>query len=229
MTTYRELIYICLDLLKGTSDDFSYTEEHVAFLLEKYRAFLLKQRYGNDPKKYIPHENYNNLTIELYKGKSVISIPTLMNIGIPRISLFERDAHIVYNDVLYDYKIEYVPKERYPFVGNNRFLKNIKYCTLTADNSLIIKDFEDEYRTIVLTAVFEEPIVEEGESKLDSRFAIEGSLIPNLVQLVVKDLLGAAYRPSDYQNNANDDLASLAGYISKALKQPYTNNLKSEE
>ena len=29
MTTYRELIYMCLDVLKGTSDDFSYTEEHM--------------------------------------------------------------------------------------------------------------------------------------------------------------------------------------------------------
>ena len=54
MTTYREAIYMCLDLLKGMSDDFTYTEDHVAYLLDKFRALLLKQRYGNDPKKHVP-------------------------------------------------------------------------------------------------------------------------------------------------------------------------------
>lgn len=30
--TYREAVYLVLDELKGMSDDFTYTEEHVAFL-----------------------------------------------------------------------------------------------------------------------------------------------------------------------------------------------------
>ena len=38
MTTYREAIYMCNDLLKGMSDDFTYTEEHIAYLLDKFRA-----------------------------------------------------------------------------------------------------------------------------------------------------------------------------------------------
>jgi hypothetical protein len=42
MTTYRELVYMVLDELKAKSDDFYYTEDHIIFLLDKYRAFLLK-------------------------------------------------------------------------------------------------------------------------------------------------------------------------------------------
>ena len=56
MSTYRELVYLVLDELKGTSDDFTYTEEHIMFLLSNYRAFLLKQKY-NDIKKQIPESN----------------------------------------------------------------------------------------------------------------------------------------------------------------------------
>ena len=44
MSKYSELVYMVLDELKGMSDDFSFTEDHIVFLLDKYRAFILKQR-----------------------------------------------------------------------------------------------------------------------------------------------------------------------------------------
>ena len=239
MTTYRELVYICLDLVKGTSDDFSYTEEHVAYLLDKYRALLLKQKYGNDPKKYIPLSNYNNLVIYIESdnttGKSVNTVPNLMNIGIPRITEYKKDYDYIEIDDYYTYDIEFVSRERYPFVGKNRWLSNIMYCTIDTLGNLIIKKHESKTdittipKAICLTAIFEEPILGIESNKLDNVFPIEESLIPNLIQLVLKDLLGAAYRPSDNTNNASDDLAALAGYLSKALKQPYTNNLRPED
>lgn len=238
--TYRELIYICLDLIKGTNDDFSYTEEHVAFLLDKYRAFLLKQRYGNDPKKYIPLSNYSNLVVyidrddTLSKGKSINTIPNLMNIGIPRITEYTKDSDYIEINDYYTYDIEFVSRERYPFVGKNKWLSNIIYCTVDTLGNLIIKKYEGNNKVaipkaICLTAIFEEPVLDIEDNKLDSEFPIEESLVPNLIQTVLKDLLGAAYRPSDNTNNASDDLAALAGYLSKALKQPYTNNLRPED
>lgn len=57
MSTYRQLTYLVLDEIKGVSDDFTYTEDHIIFLLDKYRAFLLKQRYS-DIKKQMPESNY---------------------------------------------------------------------------------------------------------------------------------------------------------------------------
>ena len=57
MSTYRQLTYLVLDEIKGFSDDFTYTEDHIIFLLDKYRAFILKQRYS-DIKKQIPESNY---------------------------------------------------------------------------------------------------------------------------------------------------------------------------
>ena len=53
---WREAIYMVLDEIKGSSDDFTYTKEHIAFLLGKYRALLLKQRYS-DIRRQIPESN----------------------------------------------------------------------------------------------------------------------------------------------------------------------------
>ena len=55
--TYREIVYACLDILKLTSDDSLYTEDHIIFLANKARTLLLKQRYS-DIKKRIPESNY---------------------------------------------------------------------------------------------------------------------------------------------------------------------------
>ena len=41
---------------------------------------------------------------------------------------------------------------------------------------------------------------------IDRVFPIEEGLIPPLIELTLKDLLGAAYRPQDENNNASDDL-----------------------
>jgi len=42
MSTFKEIVYLALEELKLTSDDSYYTEDHILFLLNKYRAFLLK-------------------------------------------------------------------------------------------------------------------------------------------------------------------------------------------
>lgn len=64
MSTYRELIYMCLDEIKVISDDSYFEEEHVSFLLDKFRPFLLKQRYG-DVRKEVPQSNYQEICLDL--------------------------------------------------------------------------------------------------------------------------------------------------------------------
>lgn len=216
MTTYREAIYMCLDLLKGTSDDFSYTEEHIAYLLDKFRALLLKQRYGADPKKHVPYSNYQTLeiTLEDKEGgdylKSTGVIPYTLQLGIPRITVED----------YYDITVELVSRERLPFVGNNKYLKKISYAAIDHNNILLLKknycccccDFDTKLK---LTAIFENPreITDEisfGEpytttNELDRNIPIEESLITTLIELVVKELAGSGYRPNDEINNGKDD------------------------
>ena len=246
MTTYREAIYMCFDLLKGTSDDFTYTEEHIAYLLDKFRALLLKQRYGNNRKKEIPYSNYQTISINLelntFEGNSYYvckpvdgtTIPYTLQIGIPRIS--------VATDSYGDINLEYISRERLPFVGNNRFLQNIWYCSLDEQNRLLLKtssirmfetETENNTLTFRITALFENPRELPNEitfkstmDELDRVIPIEESLITTLIEMVVKELLGAAYRPADTINNANDDMASMANFLANAMKKDFNDQIR---
>ena len=74
MSTYRQLTYLVLDEAKGLSDDFTYTEDHIIFLLDTYRSFLLKQRYS-DVKKVIPDSNYQNICLNLIEVPAISGEP----------------------------------------------------------------------------------------------------------------------------------------------------------
>jgi len=40
-------------------------------------------------------------------------------------------------------------------------------------------------------------------------FPLEDSLIPQLIELIVKELTPVEYKPTDTDNNASDDLANI--------------------
>ena len=44
---------------------------------------------------------------------------------------------------------------------------------------------------------------------LDMEFPIREYLVPLLIELVVKEITGAAYKPEDTKNNASDDLTKV--------------------
>jgi hypothetical protein len=44
MTSYREIVYLVLDEIKALGGDSTITEEHVIFLANHYRLFLLDQK-----------------------------------------------------------------------------------------------------------------------------------------------------------------------------------------
>ena len=226
MSTYKELIYMCLDELKLYSDDASYTEEHVMFLLDKYRAFLLKQRYS-DVKKQIPESNYQTICLDLIEVPAISGepceggsylrskekIPFLMKIGNPK----------VYPVDYYQGEITYVSRERMRYVGYNKYLKNIIYASIGPDNYLYFKSFNPQYLYLEkarMTGIFEDSQAaselqcpdENGDTVcdiLDRKFPIEDALIPPMIELVVKELLGAEYRPDDKTNDAKDELSEV--------------------
>lgn len=235
MSTYKELIYMCLDELKLYSDDASYTEEHIMFLLGKYRTFLIKQRYS-DVKKQIPESNYQTICLDLIEVPAISGepceggsylrskekIPFLMKVGNPR----------VYPVDYYQGEITYVSRERMRYVGYNKYLKNIIYASIGPDNYLYFKSFNPQYLYLEkarMTGIFEDPQAaselqcpdESGDTVcdvLDKTFPIEDALISPMIELVVKELLGAEYRPKDESNDANDALASLATFIRNNTK-----------
>ena len=226
MSTYKELVYMCLDELKLYSDDALYTEEHIMFLLGKYRTFLIKQRYS-DVKKQIPESNYQTICLDLIEVPAISGepceggfylrskekIPFLMKIGNPR----------VYPIDYYQGEITYVSRDRMRYVGYNKYLQNIIYASLGPDNYLYFKSFNPQFlylEKVRMTGIFEDTLAaselqcpdENGDivcDILDREFPIENALIPSLIQLVVEELTKAEYKPEDKENNSDDDLSEV--------------------
>lgn len=214
-----------LDELKLSSDDAQFTEDHVMFLLNKYRTFLLKQRYS-DIKKQIPESNYQTICLDLIQVPAISGdaceggtylrskekIPFLMKIGIPR----------VYPLDYYQGEITYVSRDRMRYVGYNKFLQNIIYCSIGPDNYLYFNSSNPQYlylEKVKFTGIFQDSMQasdlqcpdDNGETvcnQVDRTFPIEDALIPPLIELVVKELAGPVYKPDDEANNAKDDLVN---------------------
>jgi hypothetical protein len=226
MSTFKEIVYMCLDELQLSSDDATFTEDHIIFLANKYRALLLKKQYI-DLAKTLPESNYQDvcLDLEVVNGvdgddcsdkylRSTKKIPDMLPIGTPSITGMDFMSG----------EITYVSRERIRYVGHNKFLKNIMYATLGPDDHLYIKSanpqslylervrfsgvFEDPEKAAKLSC--EEDASEETCDVLDKTFPLEDALIPLMIELVVKEVSNAIYRPADEENNASDDLTNNA-------------------
>lgn len=223
MSTFREIIYMILDEMKISTDDSYFTEDHIMYLINKYRVLILKQRYS-DIKKQIPESNYQTICLDLIEVPAISGepceggsylrskekVPFLMQIGVPKI----------YPVDYYQGEITYVSRERMRYVGYNKYLKNIIYASIGPDNYLYFKSFNPQYLYLEkarMTGIFEDPQAaselqcpdENGDTVcdvLDKTFPIEDALIPPMIELVVKELLSAEYIKKDEENNAKDDL-----------------------
>ena len=225
-----------LDELKIVSDDSHFQEEHVLFLLDKYRTFLLKQRYS-DIRKEIPESNYQTICVDLKQVnaidgtpctgadymKSLQEIPNMMQVGKQKISSLD----------YFQGNFAYTNNERFKYVGNNKYLKNQIYGTIAPDNHLYLKSSNPQMyylEKVKVTGIFEDSSKAaelqcpdaSGEKPcdvMDMEFPIEEALIPPMIELIVKELSGHTYQPADNENNATDDLDRLASYIARNMKE----------
>lgn len=225
-----------LDELKIVSDDSHFQEEHVLFLLDKYRTFLLKQRYS-DIRKEIPESNYQTICVDLKQVnaidgtpctgadymKSLQEIPNMMQVGKQKISSLD----------YFQGNFAYTNNERFKYVGSNKYLKNQIYGTIAPDNHLYLKSSNPQMyylEKVKVTGIFEDSSKAaelqcpnaSGEKPcdvMDMEFPIEEALIPPMIELIVKELSGHAYQPADNENNATDDLDRLANYIARNMKE----------
>ena len=221
--TYREIVYACLDILKLTSDDSLYTEEHIIFLANKARTLLLKQRYS-DIKKRIPESNYQTICLDLEKVqniqdlscqgsslRTIQEVPYLMKIGSPK----------VYPQNYYLGEITYISRERMRYVGHNKYLQNIIYCSLAPDNHLYFKSSNPQHlylKKVQVTGIFEDiqnasqlecnNDNSQCQDILDKTFPLEEGLVHPLIEIIVKQLGPSIDLPQDQENNAQDDLAN---------------------
>ena len=237
----NEIVYYCLDAIKAFSDDSYVNEDHIVFLLSKYRGSLLQQ-YHNI-KKLIPDSNYQTICLTLTSTDSIPctngailksneEIPSLMPIGNPSIYLFNgfESENIVF-----------IPFTRLKAVGWNKWKKNFIYVAVGPDKHLYLSSSNPQAQyleTLRLKGLFEDfekafelECDEDGKpcDEMERDFPLEVALVPDLIARVVKDALGMAWKTSDSNNNANDDLADIATYVRQNMKKSYRDLVESNE
>lgn len=243
--TLRELVFMCMDEVKLHSDDSFYTEDHVVFLLNKYRSFVLKKELDKENKQ-LSSTNGQTICLDLIEirdednpcGGSMLrteqTIPNLVNdckVSLYPVNYFEGD-HIIYTTM-----------ERMRYTTYNKWTKNLIYAAKGPDDYLYLKSSNPQYlylEKLKMKAVFEDfesaaqyACDESGEELncdiLDMKFPIENALVPIIVEMVVKELLGASYRPKDSINNSNDDLSDIVAWVRRNMKTPVQKQIEGND
>ena len=243
--TLRELVFMCMDEVKLHSDDSFYTEDHLVFLLNKYRSFVLKKELEKENKQ-LSSSNGQTICLDLIEirdennpcGESMLrteqKIPNLVNdckVSLYPVNYFEGD-HIIYTTM-----------ERMRYTTYNKWTKNLIYAAKGPDDYLYIKSSNPQYlylEKLRMKAIFEDfesaakyACDEAGEELqcdiLDMKFPIENALVPIVVEMVVKELLGAEYRPKDSSNNADDDLSDIIAWARRNMKTPVQKQIEGND
>lgn len=232
MATFGEIVYGVLDRVKLLSDDAYFTEEHVLLLAKTIRSMLLTRKYKGARNKtfsVMSQENQQQVCLMLEpadllpqgcQGKwlrSTAVVPDFLDEGQP-VACTGHD--------LMETVVTFIPRERMPYVGYNKWLKNIIYASRSIDGHLYLRGSNPQFvmlERIGLTGIFSDPEAAAALSHEacmsgkscdviadDVYFPLEAALVPTLIDLIVQELSGSVYAPEDKNNNASDDLAGLA-------------------
>lgn len=236
----NELIYIILDLCKVSgSDDSFINEDHVLFLCKKYRSFLIKKEQEKEKASQDVASEFETqqICLELepkaaidgspctggYYLWSTEAIPKVLEGNLPRVYPI---------DYYQGTNVQYVSRDRMRFTGSNPYLQNIIYASLGPDQHLYLNSSNPQFKylkQIRVSAVFEDfdavvPLLcdSDGNSQvcdiMDMEFPIRDYLVPPLIELVMKEILGASYRPADTRNNSADDLSDIIAWARRNMK-----------
>lgn len=228
----KEIVYMVLDLAKAaTSDDSYFNEDHVIFLLKKYRSFLIKkeQEKQKATTDIASEFEYQQICLDLEKAPAIDGEPCTGGYylrttkKIPKI-LEDNQPRVYPIDFYQGINISYVPRDKMRYIGTNKFLQNIIYVSLGPDLHLYLNSSNPQFlylKKLRMSAVFEDfdeissyLCDDDGSSiscdVLDEVFPIREYLVPTLIELVVKELTTAKYQPVDDKNNAADDISKVS-------------------
>ena len=231
MATFREIVYMVHDQLKLSSDDSFYTEEHILFIINKMRAMLLARKYNaskNKPAQQIEDSNFQDISFALEQTtvyphgcsalwlKTTEKVPSMMDMFTPKV--------FAVSDVVNEL-VTYIPAERMPYIGYNKWLGNIIYVAKGNDGYLYVRGNNPQFmylQRLIVHGVVEDAVAtaeascecdEDGNKicdVLDKEFPMESSLVPLLIEYTVQELSGSRYAPQDKDNNAKDDMSDAA-------------------
>lgn len=218
--TYREAIYMVLDMLKIASDDSYWEEEHIVFILNKYRSILLSQKYKGI-KVDVPISFYQQIPISLVKSTindmytSTKKIPNIVNLNGITLENFISDE---INPTKINFNFTTI--QRLKFIGFNKWLTNELYFALDYNNYLYAKSGSETLEVpdkVMGNFILDNPLDaleylpedELPDDPIDYIFPVEGSLVQTIIEMSVKELSQSVYLPEDKRNNSTDTLSEI--------------------
>jgi hypothetical protein len=119
--------------------------------------------------------------------------------------------------------LTFVSRDKMKHIGSNPYTKNLIYASIGPDLHLYLTSSNPQFlylKKLRMSAVFEDFDAaadllcdDSGESQscdpLEADFPIREYLVPMLIELVVKELTGSKYLPTDERNNSSDDLSKI--------------------
>ena len=249
------------DLIEEGSNIYQHEEDYVELSTSDEHWILIN--YDTEKHLYTFNEDidlfwaFYGSDTPIYQTNCSEDVQTVINLlerqGIPatlvKVSTGEQacNADTFYGEALKRFdNISFVNRDRFNYVGYNKYNKRSVYGTIGVDNYLYIKSSQDLslFDKALLTGIFEDPLkameqssctYDDGQGGVtkcpqgdtehcdpwDNEFPIEDALQTQLINLVLKDILGAAYRPKDPENNASDDLSSIQNFIANNMKERY--------
>lgn len=226
----KEIVYYLMDAIKAISDDTILTEEEVLFLLKKYRSFLIKKEQEKEKSTTdtASEFEYQMICLDLEKTAAMDGEPCTGGYylrttkKIPKI-LEGTTPRVFPMDFYQGIYVTFVPRDRMRYVGTNKYLQNIIWVSLGPDQHLYLYSNNPQFlylKNLRMLAIFEDfddaadlLCDSEGEDEscdvLDASFPIRDYLVPTLIELCEKEILGVNYRIKEDRNNASDDIPKI--------------------
>ena len=244
----KELVYGIMDLAKLISDDTIINEGHVLFLCKHFRSLLIKKEQEKEKATtdMASEFEYQQVCLDLEKVPAIDGEPCTGGYylrtrqEVPKI-LEGIQPRVYPIDFYQGINISFIPRDRMRYVGTNSFLRNIIYVSLGPDLHLYLKSSNPQFlylEKLRVNAIFEDFDAaagllcdDDGSSAacdvLEGTFPIRDYLVPTLVEMVVKQIVGAAWRPADSVNNAADDLSDIATFIRRNMKNAFQKQVEA--
>ena len=220
MYTKYHYIYDIKERLNDYSDDSEISTEHISFLIDEVRALIIKQSYqgiGASISNTITQQV--NLTLELSQDNEFIDLDNIL-VSIDALPRLIESSNLskyvtVDNGSYKNIKFIRVSNERFPYTGNNKYLRHFVYYTLGNDFKVYFNAQDPVHKLLQYARVFgvfenpEEawklsPDYDENVDFNDTIYPIDSDMWVKISDIILKMLMVKLQIPEDKINDATN-------------------------
>lgn len=221
--TKLEIIYDIREKLKIETDDEKFTNEYFSHLIDIKRMVLIKQTFSN-LSKAIPIAYYSPICLELEISDILKDCEQQFGCVLRTKNKIPRVINITGREDLISVRsidnlttsFNNVSIERFPYLGNNKYLSNQIYTALNTDKKIYFFSGRNKFKLmtrVTARGVFESPddanemsCDDYGCNDYEYEYPIEGYMASDIVNLIIKELgVTILQIPEDEINDASND------------------------